>query len=242
MPGYTPLNEYDPTTKSGGESWWNLPAKLNVIFAYLEALANTLVGKVTKSITTDIDGKGQLVNDLADSEVIPNLVYGVDDTGVRGFKVDLGGKIGTVEVDDTGVLDGFILYYDATSGKWKVRAESGLVGRSFLILPYAIYRNFTGSGLTGYLDVQMEISTDPLFGTPFYSLDSGASPAGWISFSVADGAFHSWNSIGEPATDVLGIAYDGTLFFSSGVRYYMRWRGYEHGETPGGDWMPGGVL
>lgn len=68
--------------------WSAVADKINAIGDYFETLCATVIGRVTKSITTDVDGKAQLVNDLTDAELIPNLTYGVDEDGVRGFKPD----------------------------------------------------------------------------------------------------------------------------------------------------------
>lgn len=113
------------------ELWRTLPAKINAIGDYFEALAATLAGKVIKSITTDENGKAQLVNDLADGELLPDLVYGTDSEGARGWKPDYGGRIGETPVDTTAPTDGQVPVYDEATGKYIPGAQavdSGLVG------------------------------------------------------------------------------------------------------------------
>jgi len=114
------------------ELWSTLPTKINAIGDYFEAAAATLAGKVTKSVTTDEDGKAQLVNDLADGELVPDLVYGTDSEGARGWKEDYGGRIGETPVDtETAPTDGQVPIFDEATGKYIPGAQavdSGLVG------------------------------------------------------------------------------------------------------------------
>ena len=75
---YRPLKE--------PKDWWpTLTKKINDALDYLFGLASSNENKVKKSITVDTDGKAQLVNDLDDNELVPNLVYGVDESSQRGF-------------------------------------------------------------------------------------------------------------------------------------------------------------
>lgn len=67
--------------------WKDLADKINAIGDYFEVLAATMTGRVKNSVENDPDdGKAQLVNDLTEAELIPNLVYGTDEDGVRGWK------------------------------------------------------------------------------------------------------------------------------------------------------------
>lgn len=66
--------------------WSEAKNQINAIGDYFETLCATVIGRVTRSITTDVDGKAQLVNDLTDAEILPNLVYGTDENGARGWK------------------------------------------------------------------------------------------------------------------------------------------------------------
>lgn len=79
--GFRPLQEPK-------EYWRTLTKKLNDAFEQVHDFAGTLSGKVQKSIEA-VDGKAQLKNDLSDAEILPDLVYGVDSEGVRGFKPDI---------------------------------------------------------------------------------------------------------------------------------------------------------
>ena len=113
---------------------------------------------------------------------------------------------------------------------------------SFFLLPYLLWRHVLGSSFTGYIDVQMQISTDPLFATSLYDLDSGTSVSGWKSFGGASGQYESWTAAGMPATDVMGIVYTETLTLVSATKYYVRWRVYAHGTANYGEWLPGGAI
>jgi hypothetical protein len=75
---YRPLNEQ-------GEIWKTLTKKINDAFEFIEGKINTIFSGGKKSITQDVDGKIQLVNDLDDSELIPESVYGVSSSGIRGW-------------------------------------------------------------------------------------------------------------------------------------------------------------
>jgi len=119
---YRPLQKWvDEHNKGKGIIWKFLVDIIDDALDFLFSLSSTNEGKVKKSITTDDDGKAQLVNDLSDAEILPNLVYGTDSNGTRGYKIDKGGYIGTKQVDETGLNNNYILYYDEISGKWKVK-------------------------------------------------------------------------------------------------------------------------
>jgi len=186
MADYTPLTEYNPVTKKGGETWETLPAKLNVIFAALRGFAATLLGKVKNSIEADEDGQAQLVNDLTDAELLPNLVYGTDSDGTRGFKTDLGGRIGTKEVDETGLADAKIPVYDAAAGKYTLQdAPSGGGGEGGAFTDtFSLDDWVAGDGETYTLTITHSLGTrNVLF--KLYDLDSGQTVVDAIeSFSV----------------------------------------------------------
>lgn len=230
---------------------WNLLAdKINAIGDYFEGLAATMSGRVKNSLENDpADGKAQLVNDLTDAEIIPNLTYGVDENGVRGFRPDTGHVQGTDQGLDTGGANAVT----AAQVKSAVSASHSNSldhadttdhnkSNSFLILPYQLWRHALGSVFTGYMDVQIQISPDPTFATSLYDLSSSVAVAGWYAFSAATGTYIAWQSSGNPATDVMGISYTGTLTLVSATKYYVRWRVYAHGTTNYGDWLPGGSV
>jgi|GEM_PF-5404500 len=73
---YRPLNE-------AGEAWQILIKKLNDAFDFIAGKISILGAK--KSITQDTDGKVQLVNDLDDTELVPESVYGVAPDKTRGW-------------------------------------------------------------------------------------------------------------------------------------------------------------
>jgi len=76
---YRPLNDVKESLKT-------LPSKINDALDYLYTLFSTNTGRVDKSITTSPEnGKIQLVNDLSDNELLPNIVYGTDDNAQRGW-------------------------------------------------------------------------------------------------------------------------------------------------------------
>lgn len=88
---YRPLKEPTEENKKKGiwkpnEIWRTLTTKINDALDYLFNLASSNENKVKKSITTDTDGKAQLVNDLEDNELLPNLVYGTDENCQRGWR------------------------------------------------------------------------------------------------------------------------------------------------------------
>ncbi len=117
---YRPLDELK-------ETWKGFTSKLNDIFDYLHGYADNMSNRVKKSITTD-DDKAQLVNDLTDAEITPNLVYGTDNDGTRGYKADKGGYVGTKQVDETDIGDNKVLTYDDTLGKYVLQDAAEGVG------------------------------------------------------------------------------------------------------------------
>lgn len=115
-------------------------------------------------------------------------------------------------------------------------------GTGLFLLPYLLWRHTIGSEFTGYTDIQMQISSDPLFATSLYDLDSGTLQTGWKAFSSASATYLTWQPAGWPSTDLMGIAYIGTLTLVPGTKYYVRFRVYEHGTTNYGDYFPGGSI
>jgi hypothetical protein len=78
---------------------------------------------VDKSIEV-VDDKAQLVNDLTEGELLPDLVYGTDGSSTRGYKPDYGGRIKDKEVDDSGLADGVVPVYRTASGKYELEAAT----------------------------------------------------------------------------------------------------------------------
>lgn len=239
---YRPLKEY-PTN----EIWRWLTKNINDALDLIHGLASRVLGEKNSIVLDTEDSKIQLVNDLTDAELQAfgyGTVYGTQDDGTRGFKKDLGGYIGTKEVDETNIAAGKILEYDGTTDKIKYVVKptgSGTgSGAGFLLLPYRMWRVVLGATFSGYMDIQLQIASDPDFSTLVYDLDSGTSQTYWMCFSAASGEYISWDAAGMPATDVMGAIYTGTFVLAKG--YYMRWRAYEHGTTNYGDWIPGGVV
>lgn len=228
-----------------GELWKTLTEKINDALDYLYGLAGDILG-VEKSIEKDeTSSKISLVNDLTDAEILAEgkeLVYGANSDGERGWKEDTGGQVGTKTVDETNIADDKILVYDATLDTLVYETKPSVTAASsgFLLLPYRVWRVVLGATFSGYMDVQMQISTSATFASAVYNLDSGVSQTGWMCFSAASGDYIAWDSDGMPATDVMGAIYTGTFVLAKG--YYMRWRAYEHGTSNYGDWIPGGVI
>lgn len=247
---YRPLKEYDEVERKGGEDWRFLTRKINNALSYLFDLAAGAISQVINSITKDENGKAQLVNDLTDVELAAqnkDLVYGYQKLeGMRGWKPDRAGYVGTKEVDEAALGDDKILVYDLATDKYVLEekptggGDNG--GKGFLLLPYLLWRSVLGSVFTGYIDVQLQVATTPDFtGTLTYDLDSGVIQTGWKGFSAASSSYIPWIGIGLPATDIMGIGYIGSLDFPAGSIFYMRWRVYAHGTSNFGEWIPGGT-
>jgi len=242
---YRPLQQWsDEHNKGRGIVWKFLVSVVDDALDFLFSLSSTNENKVKKSITTDDDGKAQLVNDLADSEILPELVYGTDSSGKRGYKADRGGYVGTKKVDETGLDDGYILYYDEITDKWKVK-ELGTSptgsGKKILTFPYKLWRETLGIVFTGYADIQIQVSSNVGFTNIVKDVNSNSvNRADFSFFSAADGIYKVWQETGVPATDILDIIYTGELSFSYNT--FLRWRIIEHGTENYGEWLPGGVL
>lgn len=251
MSEYRPLLEPTEENRARGiyepnENGHWLTKHINDALNYLHILAVSILG-VEKSITIDDETKKvSLVNDLDDEELEAqnkDLVFGYSKTNkARGWKEDTGGKVGTKEVDETNIATGKMLEYDGTTDKIKyvVKPSGSEAGAGFLLLPYKLWREAIGYALTGYMDVQLQISTSPLFATTVYNIDSGSAQENWKCFSASSGTYIEWDASGMPATDVMGIVYTGTLTLTKG--YYARWRTYEHGTSNYTDWLPLGVI
>ncbi|OQB73321.1 MAG: hypothetical protein BWX89_01019 [candidate division TA06 bacterium ADurb.Bin131] len=158
---YRPLQKWaDEHNKGRGIIWTFLVSVVDDALNFLFSLASTNENKVKKSITTDTDGKAQLVNDLSDTEILSDLVYGTDSNGTRGYKKDTGGMIGTKQVDETGLTNNYILYYDSDAVKWKVKGLTipsqvgGAYTSSFTIGDWILDRDYYYIVFTHNLNTQ----------------------------------------------------------------------------------------
>jgi len=241
---YRPLQQWvDEHNNGRGIIWKFLVSVVDDALDFLFSLSSTNEGKVKKSITTDDDGKAQLVNDLSDSEILPELVYGTDSSGKRGYKVDRGGYIGTKQVDEAGLDNGYILYYDEAVGKWRVKELiiPPQSGKKIISLPYKLWREALGVVFTSYVDIQLQVSTNIGFTNVVKDVNSNSvNRADFNFFSATEGIYKAWIDTGVPATDILDIIYTGDLDFTSDV--YLRWRMIEHNTENYGEWIPGGIM
>jgi hypothetical protein len=237
---YRPLKEYPVN-----EIWRWLTKNINDALDLIHGLASRVLGEKNSIVLDTEDSKIQLVNDLTDAELQAlgyGTVYGTQEDGIRGFKKDLGGYVGTKEVDETNIGNDKLPVYKSALDKvvYETKPASASTAAGFLLLPYRMWRVVLGATFAGYMDVQMQIASDPDFSTLVYDLDSGTAQTYWMCFSAASGEYIAWDAAGMPATDVMGAIYTGTFVLAK--NYYMRWRAYEHGTSNYGDWIPGGVI
>ncbi len=242
---FRPLQKWsDEHNKGKGIIWMFVVSVIDDALDYLFTLISEKRIEAKNSVTVDTDGKTQLVNDLSDAELLPNLVYGTDSNGTRGYKYDTGGHIGTKQVDETGLTNGYILYYDAVVDKWKTKllpTSSQGSGRKIISLPYKLWREALGVVFTGYTDIEIQISTNMDFTNIIKNVNSNSvNRADFSFFSATEGIYKGWMDTGVPATDILDIIYTGDLNFTYDV--YIRWRMIEHGTENYGEWLPLGVM
>jgi hypothetical protein len=236
---YRPLKEYP----EDNEIWRWLTKNINDALDFLNGLATRVLGEKNSIVLDEDDKKIQLVNDLTDAELQAlgyGTVYGTVEDGTKGFKKDLGGYIGTKEVDETNIADGKTIKYDATSEKMVYTAfpTSTASGRaSYFVIPYHLYRG----EYEGNIHFQLQIGTTKDFsGTLDYDLDTADSQANFITFDGVEWA--DFLSTGMPTT-YLQAAITGLEFATTALRY-IRWRTYylnEEEEPVYGDWA-GGII
>ena len=214
-------------TGRGGEYWKTLPRRLNAIFDWFQDIGLLLTDRVKNSLEVDED-QVQLVNDLPDSSLVPDLVYGTDEDGVRGWKADLGGTIaGQPVTAPTAADDGCAPVWDEAAQRYVHAAVSGRTLKTFLCR-LSLY----GSGeYAGNVHVQLQVSKSANFAVLEYELDTAVSQTGWRMFSG-----ETWDAVtsdGVPST-FDAAAYTALAVADSDVRY-IRWRMVAGEEE--GDWI-----
>ena len=228
---------YNPET----DKWqWTIDGTNWVDFS--EGGASDILGGKNSISKTD-DGYLELVNDLTDTELEiqgKDLVYGYSVMSkARGWKEDLGGKVGTKEVDETDIEDGKVLVYNKENNKLVYR--SIVSGNGFISFPYAVWRKVFENSFTGYLEIEIQVASDKGFTVILLDTTSEEEMTYFKYFSATNGIYQDWENDGVPATDVLDVVYLGSLNFEKPL--YVRWRGYEHGNSDNAsEWIPAGVL
>lgn len=232
---YRPLKEHPEN-----EIWRWLTKNINDALDYLNGLVTRVAGE-KNSVTLDTeDSKLQLVNDLTDAELQAlgyGTVYGSAEDGTRGFKKDLGGYIGTKEVNEAALADGFIPVYDSASGKYVLQAKPSGGRLSYLLMPYYLWKG----EYSGNIHFQVQIGTAKDFsGALDYDLDTADSQENFITFDGVKWA--DFLATGMPTTYLqAGIT---ELEFSTSALRYVRWRTYyldEADEPVYSEWV-GGVI
>jgi len=232
---YRPLKEHPEN-----EIWRWLTKNINDALDFLNGLATRVVGE-KNSVTLDTeDSKLQLVNDLTDAELQAleyGTVYGSVEDGTRGFKKDLGGYIGTKEVDESALANEVIPVYDSASGKYVLQAKPSDARLTYFVMPYHLWKGEYDGNV--HFQVQIGIAKD-FSGVLDYDLDTADSQANFLTFDGVKWA--DFLATGMPTT-YLQVGITGLEFATTALRY-IRWRTYylnEEEEPVYGDWV-GGII